>query len=32
VAVTAGTDDVLNVLAGAGGNHVYDVVLIGASA
>jgi hypothetical protein len=32
VTVTAGTDDVLNVLAGAGGNHIYDVVIIGASA
>jgi hypothetical protein len=32
IAVTAGTGDLLNLLAGAGGNHVYDVVIIGASA
>jgi hypothetical protein len=32
IVVTAGTGDLINVLAGAGGNHVYDVVIIGASA
>jgi hypothetical protein len=30
--VTAATADLLNVLAGAGGNHSYDVVLVGTSA
>lgn len=30
--VTAATGDLINVLAGAGGNHVYDVFVIGTSA
>jgi hypothetical protein len=32
VAVTAATGDLLNILAGAGGNHIYDIVIIGCSA
>jgi hypothetical protein len=32
ISVTAGTGDLLNVLAGAGGNHVYDIEIIGTSA
>ena len=31
-AVTAATADLLRVTAGAGGNHSYDVILVGASA
>lgn len=30
--VTAATADLLRVTAGAGGNHTYDVILVGASA
>ena len=30
--VTGGTADLLKILAGAGGNHIYDIVIIGASA
>jgi hypothetical protein len=32
VPIAGGSADLLNLLAGAGGNHVYDVVVIGASA
>jgi hypothetical protein len=30
--VTATTADLLRILAGAGGNHIYDIVIVGASA